>query len=141
MGAPGEVKPRNNDIVLFDGVCNLCSGSVLFIIQRDKKGIFKFASLQSSFGQQQLEKFNIDKNLLHSIILVRGKQIFQRSDAALEIANQLSGAWPVLYILKILPRFLRDGIYNLIARNRYRLFGKKDVCWIPTPELKERFLE
>lgn len=141
MGAPGEVKPQNTNIILFDGVCNLCSGSVLFIIQRDKKGIFKFASLQSSFGQQQLDKFEIDKNLLHSVILLRGNQIFQRSDAALEIAKQLSGAWSVLYIFKILPRFLRDGVYNLIARNRYSLFGKKDACWIPTPELKERFLE
>jgi len=141
MGAPGEVKPQNTNIVLFDGVCNLCSGSVLFIIQRDKKGIFKFASLQSSFGQQQLDTFKIDKNLLHSVILLRSNQIFQRSDAALEIAKQLSGAWPVLYIFKILPRFLRDGVYNLIARNRYSLFGKKDACWIPTPQLKERFLE
>jgi predicted DCC family thiol-disulfide oxidoreductase YuxK len=141
MGAPGEVKPQNRDIILFDGVCNLCSGSVQFIIKRDEKGIFKFASLQSSFGQQQLDRFKLNKNLLYSIILLRGDQTFQRSDAALEIAKQLSGGWPLLYIFKILPRFLRDGIYNLIARNRYRLFGKKDACWIPTPELKERFLE
>lgn len=141
MGAPGKVEPQNNDIVLFDGVCNLCSGSVLFIIQHDRKRVFKFASLQASFSQQQLDKFKVDKNLLHSLILVRGNQIFERSDAALEIARQLSGGWPILYIFKILPRFLRDGIYNLIARNRYRLFGKKEECWIPTPELKERFLE
>jgi len=141
MGAPGEVKPQKSNIVLFDGVCNLCSGSVQFIIKRDAKEVFKFASLQSTFGQQQLDNFKIDKNLLHSIILLRGEQFFQRSDAALEIAKQLSGAWPVLYVFKILPRFVRDGIYNLIARNRYRLFGKKDSCWIPTPELKERFLE
>jgi predicted DCC family thiol-disulfide oxidoreductase YuxK len=141
MGAPGKVEPQHTDIVLFDGVCNLCSGSVLFIIKRDTNRIFKFASLQSDFGQQQLEKFKVDKNLLHSIILIRGNEMFERSDAALEITKQLSGVWPVLYIFKILPRFLRDGIYNLIARNRYSLFGKKDVCWIPTPELKERFLE
>ena len=141
MGAPGKVKPQKNNIVLFDGVCNLCSGSVQFIIKRDVKGVFKFASLQSSFGQQQLDNFKIDKNLLHSIILLQGDKFFQRSDAALEISRQLSGAWPVLYIFKIIPRFLRDGIYNIIARNRYRLFGKMDACWIPTPELKERFLE
>ena len=141
MGAPGEVKPEVSNIVLFDGVCNLCSGSVQFILKRDVKGVFKFASLQSSFGQQQLDNFKIDKNILHSIILLRGDQFFQRSDAALEIAKQLGGAWSVLYIFKILPRFFRDSIYNLIARNRYRLFGKKDECWIPTPELKERFLE
>lgn len=141
MGSPGKVKPQNNVVVLFDGVCNLCSGAVQFIIKRDTRGIFRFASLQSSFGQQQLNQFKIDKNLLHSIILVRDNQFFERSDAALEITKQLGGMWPALYVFKILPRFLRDAIYNLIARNRYRLFGKKDTCWIPTPELKERFLD
>lgn len=141
MGAPGEVKPQESNIVLFDGFCNLCSGSVQFIIKRDLKKVFKFASLQSAFGQQQLENFKIDKNILHSIILVKGDQFFQRSDAALEIARQLNGAWSILYIFKILPRFLRDGLYTIIASNRYRLFGKKDACWIPTAELKERFLE
>jgi predicted DCC family thiol-disulfide oxidoreductase YuxK len=141
MGAPGAVEPQESNIVLFDGVCNLCSGTVQFIIKRDPQRIFKFASLQSSFGQHQLEKFQIDKNLLHSIILVRDHRFFQRSDAALEITRQLSGIWPVLYVFRIIPRFLRDGLYDLIARNRYRLFGKKDACWIPTPELKDRFLE
>ena|SRR5688572_15981092 len=141
MGALGAVKPQESNIVLFDGVCNLCNGLVQFIIKRDPAGVFKFASLQSDYGQQQLEKFNIDKNLLHSIILVRDSQYYQRSDAALEIAKKIKGGWRVLYAFKIIPRFLRDGIYNLIAKNRYRFFGKKDACWIPTPELKERFLE
>lgn len=141
MGAPGEVKPRENNVVLFDGVCNLCSGAVQFIIRRDKRGIFKFASLQSSFGQRHLDQFKIDKSLLHSIILVRDNQFFERSDAAFEIAKQLKGIWPVLYVFKVLPRFLRDAVYNFVARNRYRFFGKKEACWIPTPELKERFLD
>lgn len=131
----------NYGIVLFDGVCNLCAGSVQFIIRRDPNAMFQFTSLQSDSGQQLLEKFNIDKKLLHSIILIKGDQSFQRSDAALEIARKLSGAWPVLYAFKILPQFFRDSIYNWISRNRYRLFGKKDTCWIPTPELKKRFLE
>lgn len=141
MGAPGAVNPEDTAIVLFDGLCNLCSGSVQFIIKRDPSGIFQFASLQSDFGQRKLEKFNIDKNLLHSIILIKGDQFFQRSDAALEVAKKLSGAWPIFYAFKILPQFFRDGIYNSIARNRYRFFGKKDACWIPTPTLKSRFLE
>ena len=141
MGSPGTVKPQQRSVVLFDGVCNLCSGAVQFIIKRDTKGVFKFAPLQSSFGQQQLDQFQLDKKLLHSIILVRDGQFLQQSDAALEIVKNLKGAWTMLYIFKILPRFLRDGIYNFIATNRYRLFGKKDECWIPTPELKERFLE
>lgn len=144
MGSPGEVKPIP-DIVLFDGVCNLCSGSVQFIIKRDKEKAFQFASLQSSFAQQQLEKFNLDKNYLHSIILIRPgnqqDQFFQRSDAALEIVKKLSAGWPMLYGFKILPRFIRDGVYNWIANNRYRFFGKKSSCWIPTPELKGRFIE
>ncbi len=141
MGSPGQVEREIRNIVLFDGLCNLCSGSVQFIIKRDPQVKFHFASLQSDFGQHLLEKFKIDKTALHSIVLIRGDQSFQQSDAALEIAKQLSGAWPIFYAFKILPRFFRDGIYDLIARNRYRFFGKKDSCWIPTPELKGRFLE
>jgi len=141
MGTPGEVESFNKYTVLFDGVCNLCSGSVQFIIKRDSKGTFQFASLQSDVGQQLLDKFKIDKNLLHSVILIRGDQFFQRSDAALEIARKLSGGWPLFYSFKITPRFIRDGIYNWIARYRYRFFGKKDTCWIPTPELKARFID
>ena len=141
MGAPGQVKPPVNNIVLFDGVCNLCSGSVKFVIKRDRHQLFKFASLQSDFGQRQLEKFNIDKNFLHSLILIRGNQFFLRSSAGLEIARKLDFPWPILYVFIIVPRFLRDGIYDWISSRRYRFFGKKDACWIPTPALKERFLE
>lgn len=138
MGAFGPVT-ESEAIILFDGVCNLCSGSVQFIIKRDPSGYFKFASLQSDFGQQHLQRLNLDPQSFHSIILITGDKVFQRSDAALEIAKKLTGAWPVLYGFKILPRFLRDAVYNLISKNRYRLFGKKDACWIPTPELKSRF--
>jgi predicted DCC family thiol-disulfide oxidoreductase YuxK len=141
MGAHGALKPFANNLVLFDGVCNLCSGSVQFIIKRDPKGLFKFASLQSTIGQQHLERFGLDKTFLHSIILIRDEIFFERSDAALEIARQLNAGWPLLYGFKALPRFVRDGVYDWIAKNRYRFFGKKDSCWIPTPELKERFLE
>ena len=141
MGTPGQVKPTASSIILFDGICNLCSGSVQFIIKRDPKGLFQFAALQSSFGQQQLEKFGFNKNELHSIILIRNDQSFQRSDAILEIAKKLSGVWPIFYTFKILPRFFRDGLYNWIARSRYKFFGKKDSCWLPTPALKSRFLE
>lgn len=138
MGSPGSLT-EPEAIILFDGVCNLCSGSVQFVIKRDPASYFKFASLQSDFGQQQLQKAGLNQQSFHSIILIIGNKIYQRSDAALEIAKKLSGAWPLLYGFKILPRFLRDGVYNLIAKNRYRLFGKKDACWIPTPGLKSRF--
>jgi predicted DCC family thiol-disulfide oxidoreductase YuxK len=138
MGALGSLKEPET-IILFDGVCNLCSGSVQFIIKRDPEAYFKFASLQSDFGQQQLQKFGLSQTSFHSIILIRGEKFYQRSDAALEIVRKLPGAWPVLYGFKILPRFLRDAVYNLIGSNRYKIFGKKDACWIPTPELKSRF--
>jgi predicted DCC family thiol-disulfide oxidoreductase YuxK len=138
MGAPVAVT-QPEAIILFDGICNLCSGSVQFIIKRDPTAYFKFASLQSDFGQQLLQKFGLDQKSFHSIILIQDDKVYQRSDAALKIARRLTGGWPMLYAFNILPRFLRDGVYNLISRNRYKLFGKKDACWIPTPELKSRF--
>lgn len=138
MGALDPVT-ASEAIILFDGVCNLCSGSVQFIIKRDPQGYFKFASLQSDYGQQQLQKNNLQQSSFNSIILLSGNKVHQRSDAALEIAKKLTDAWPLFYGFKILPRFLRDSVYNLISRNRYKLFGKKDACWIPTPELKSRF--
>lgn len=138
MGAPDPLT-QPEAVILFDGVCNLCSRSVQFIINRDPAAYFKFASLQSGFGQQKLQQLELDQQVFHSIILINGDSVYQRSDAALEIAKKLSGAWPLFYGFKILPRFLRDAVYNLISRNRYKLFGKKDACWIPTPELKSRF--
>ena len=140
MGSPGAVK-SNTDIILFDGVCNLCSGSVQFIIKRDREKLFRFASLQSAFGQRQLTKFNLDGNILHSIILIRENQFFERSNAALEISKRLGSGWPLLYGLKVIPRFIRDGIYNWISNNRYKFFGKKNECWIPDSTTKDRFIE
>lgn len=131
----------DSNIVLFDGVCNLCSGSVQFIIKRDPQAKYKFASLQSDVGQQILKKFNLSQTELHTIILVKSNSFLQRSDAALEIARNLTGGWPLFYVFKIVPRFMRDLIYNWISRNRYSWFGKQDSCWLPTPELKTRFLD
>lgn len=127
-------------VILFDGVCNLCNNSVLFIIKRDPKAKFKFASLQSELGKSQLEKFGLPVTELNSVLLIKDGKLFQKSNAALEIAKHLGGGWPVFYVFKLVPVFLRDGFYNWIARNRYRWFGKKDACMIPTPELKSRFL-
>lgn len=131
-----------HDLVLFDGVCNLCSGSVQFIIKRDPKAKYRFASLQSVTGQKYLNEFNLNPTELHSIILVRADgRWLQRSDAALEIARNLSGGWPLFYVFKVIPRLLRDPVYNWIARNRYAWFGKMDACWLPTLELKSRFVD
>ena len=138
MGTTAQV---DMPVILFDGVCNLCNGAVQFIIKRDSKNRFHFAALQSTYGQHQLQKLDIPTTALHSIILVDGDKFYQRSNAVLEICKHLRGLWPTLYIFKIVPAFLRDGIYNFIANNRYRWFGRQDQCMIPTPALKARFLE
>jgi predicted DCC family thiol-disulfide oxidoreductase YuxK len=127
-------------IILFDGVCNLCNTSVQFVIQRDTSGKFNYAALQSVAGQKLLKENNLPANEFYSIILIKNGEVFQRSRAALEIARELSGLWPLLYVFVIVPPFIRNGIYNWIAKNRYRWFGRKEECMIPTPELKSRFL-
>jgi predicted DCC family thiol-disulfide oxidoreductase YuxK len=127
-------------IILFDGVCNLCNGSVQFIIKRDKDAKFRFASLQSDTGRKVLEQFHLPTDTFNSFILLEDGKIYTRSTAALRVFSRIKG-WKWAGALMYVPRFIRDGVYNLIARNRYRWFGKKDECMVPTPELKSRFLE
>lgn len=127
-------------IVLFDGVCNLCNASVNFIIDRDEKAIFKFTSLQSEVGQNILVEHQLKQSDFDSIILLKEGKILKKSDAALEIARNLDGWWKYFYVFGIIPKFIRDFFYDLIAKNRYRIFGKSDACRIPTAELRERFL-
>jgi predicted DCC family thiol-disulfide oxidoreductase YuxK len=136
MGTIAAIKP----IILFDGVCNLCNDSVLFIINRDRLAKFSFASLQSEYGQTQLKKFKLPVNELNTILLIKDGKVFSKSDAALEIARELSGWWPALYAFKIVPAFIRNVFYDIIAKNRYRWFGKQEACMIPTSELKARFV-
>jgi predicted DCC family thiol-disulfide oxidoreductase YuxK len=128
-------------IVLFDGVCNLCNRLVQFIIKKDKKKQFLFASLQGKTGQEILKKSNLPANDFHSFILVEGDRIYTRSTAALKMMRKLSGGWKLLYGFIIVPAFIRNVVYNWIARNRYKWYGRKEECMIPTPELKERFLD
>ena len=141
MGSSDSLEDPGTILILFDGVCNLCNGTVQFIIKRDPEGKFKFASLQSDFGRSQLQRFNLNQDILHSIVVVDGDQVLERSDAALRIAKHLGNPWKALTLFKILPKFFRDACYNLIATNRYRIFGKQDSCMIPTPERKERFVD
>jgi predicted DCC family thiol-disulfide oxidoreductase YuxK len=138
MGADSAMS--NHPVILFDGVCNLCNNSVLFVIKRDPKSRFRFASLQSQYGQEQMRRFNLSTSDLNSVLLVKEGKLFQKSSAALEIAGMLNGGWPLLYLFKIVPPFIRNWVYDWIARNRYAWFGKKDACMIPTPELKSRFI-
>jgi predicted DCC family thiol-disulfide oxidoreductase YuxK len=130
----------NEPVILFDGVCNLCNGSVQFVIKRDKEKKFRFASLQSAAGQDILRKFNLPADKFNSFILYENGNIYTRSTGALRMLAQLKG-WKWAGVLKYVPRFIRDGVYDLISRNRYRWFGKKEECMIPTPELKSRFLD
>jgi predicted DCC family thiol-disulfide oxidoreductase YuxK len=129
-----------NPIVLFDGVCNLCSGSVQFILKRDPEARFRFASLQSEAGQTIQAEHGLDPGVLSSVLLLEDDRLYRESDAALRIVRHLPGAWKLLTALKIVPRPIRDGLYRLLARNRYRWFGKAETCWLPTPELRGRFL-
>jgi predicted DCC family thiol-disulfide oxidoreductase YuxK len=127
-------------VVLFDGVCNLCNRVVQFIIKRDKKKKFLFASLQGNTGEQVLKKFNMPANDLNSFILLEDDKIYTRSTAALRMLKRLGGGWKLFYGFIIVPRFIRNAVYNWIAKNRYKWYGKREECMIPTPELKERFL-
>ena len=141
MGTPAPIKASQKIIVLFDGVCNLCNGAVQFIIKRDKDEQFLFASLQSNFGKDQLRKSGLDPLSLQSILVIEGDSVFQRSDAALKIASHLDGVWSYFAVLRFVPKIIRDGVYNFIARYRYSIFGKQDSCMIPTAELKARFVD
>ncbi len=132
---------KNTHIVLFDGICNLCNSAVTFIIQRDKNDIFKFAALQSDVGLQLADKHNIDTSKTDSIILIENDRSHTKSSAVLRVARHLSGAYPLLYGVMILPKFIRNWMYDIIADNRYKWFGKRDSCMVPTPELKEKFLD
>ena len=131
---------KNQFVILFDGVCNFCNYWVNFIIDLDKQNVFKFAALQSEKGEEFLDKYNLSKSDFDSFILIADKKVFKKSSAAFEIAKHLNG-WPKILIpLSILPPTLTDLIYDLVAKNRYKFFGKKDSCRIPTKEEKSKFL-
>ena len=133
-------KQLTHSIILFDGVCNLCNGAVNFVIKRDPRNVFKFTPLQEKQGVLLLKKHAVDARKLDSIVLIENGNVYTKSSAALRIAKKLSGLWPLFFVLLIIPSFIRDGVYDFIAKNRYKWFGKKEQCIIPTPGLKEKFL-
>jgi predicted DCC family thiol-disulfide oxidoreductase YuxK len=129
-------------IILFDGVCNLCESTVRIIIQHDRKAVFRFASLQSGMARQLLAEYQYADDKLISVLLVSDGQIYSKSRAALRIAKRLDGAWPLLYYLFFwIPPFIADAVYNYIGNRRYRWFGKKESCWIPDDNLRQRFID
>lgn len=131
----------SKSIILFDGVCNLCDKSIQFILKRDHEQKFMFASLQGEKGQEILQRFGMSRKNLSSFVLVDKGNIYTRSTAVLRTLKSLGGGWKLLYGLIIIPPFLRNALYDFIAKNRYKWFGKKEECRLPTPELKARFLD
>ncbi len=129
-----------NNIILFDGVCNLCNGFVQFVIRHDKKQRFKFASLQSAYAASLPELKDKIGNSLSTVVLKQYEHYYFKSTAALKVARLLSFPISIAYVFIFIPAFARDAIYNWVASNRYRWFGKREQCWLPTPELKNRFM-
>lgn len=128
-------------IVIFDGVCNYCSSVVAFIIKRDARDVFRFAPFQSESAKALLEKYGVREDCLDSFILIEDGKLYTRSEAALRLWRRLGGLWSLTYAFIAVPAFVRDAVYDFIARNRYKWFGKKDECMIPGPDVRERFLE
>lgn len=133
-------KQLTHSIILFDGVCNLCNEAVNFVIKRDTGNVFKFTPLQEKQGVLLLKTHAVDTQKLDSIVLIENEKVYVKSSAALRIAKKMSNLWPLFFVLLIIPSFIRDGVYDFIAKNRYKWFGKKEQCMIPTPGLREKFL-
>lgn len=131
---------NKSHILLFDGVCNLCNGIVQFTIKRDKKKKFKFASLQSPSGQSLLNQFNLPANNFDSFVYINGDNYFLKSSAALHVLKELGGSWKAFYAFMIIPKCIRDLFYDIIAKTRYKIFGKRSTCMVPTPDINQRFL-
>lgn len=135
--------PQNKHIILFDGVCNLCNSAVQLVIKNDHNDLYRFAALQSDLGQKLLKSRGINQEQTDSIVLIiPGQAYFLKADAALEIASNLKGKYKLLgFLRKIIPSSLSNMVYDFIAKNRYKWYGKKEACMIPTPELKAKFLD
>jgi len=132
---------EDKSLVLFDGVCNLCNGFVNFLILRDKKNKFHFGSLQSEKVKDILRQYNFSTESISTVILIENNKLYSQSTAVLKIVRKLNGAWPWMYAFIIVPIPIRDFLYKFVAKNRYKWFGKKDRCMIPTPGLKAKFVE
>lgn len=136
-----ENLPAGKKIILFDGVCNLCDNTVQFIIRHDKHDVFRFVAIQSEIGQKIINYLGIDTSKTDSIILYEpGNAYYYKAEAALKIARELGGIYGIIASLSILPNFIKNSVYDYIAKNRYKWYGKKEECMIPTPKMKAKFL-
>lgn len=127
-------------IILFDGICNFCNSAVNFVIRNDKKSTIKFATLQSEIADQLLEKYSVSKEGLRTFFFIENGIVYTSSTAAIRVCRYLGGLWPLMIGFIIVPRFIRDGIYNWVSKNRYKWFGTREECMVPSPELRMRFL-
>jgi len=133
--------PKDKKIILFDGVCNLCDATVQRVIEHDKKDVFRFAAIQSEIGRQIISHIGIDITKTDSIILYEpGHAYYYKAEAAMKIAKQMGGWYSIVGWFSFLPEWISNGMYDYVARNRYKWYGKKNECMIPTPELKAKFL-
>ncbi|WP_452224388.1 thiol-disulfide oxidoreductase DCC family protein [Lacinutrix chionoecetis] len=134
--------PKHKKLILFDGVCNLCSSSVQYVIKHDKNNVFLFAALQSDVGKQIINHFKVDASKTDSILLYlpEKKELKVKSSAALHAAKDLNFPLNLLVVFLIVPPFIRNWVYDFVAKNRYKWYGKKTSCWLPTPELKAKFI-
>jgi predicted DCC family thiol-disulfide oxidoreductase YuxK len=130
-----------NPVILFDGLCNFCNGAINFVLKQDKKGIFRFAPLQSEAGRRLLQQYHLPTDEFESFVLIDDGKVYTKSSAALRVMNKLPWYWKEAQIFRVIPTIFRDAIYEFIARNRYKWFGKKDQCMLPTPEMRSRFLD
>jgi predicted DCC family thiol-disulfide oxidoreductase YuxK len=135
-----DVTQIPDSLVLFDGVCNLCSALVQFVIRHDPAAKFRFAAIQSEIGREIFQSHGLDPADLQTFVFIADGETFLRSDAAIEVVSRFGGAWRIFRVFRFVPRVVRDSIYTIVARNRYRWFGRKEVCMVPTTEIKERFL-
>lgn len=135
------MKEFPDNLVLFDGVCNFCNSTISFIIRHDKKNRFVFAPLQSPTGIELRKKFGLNENDLQSVLLYENGKIYSKTTAALRIARRLNGGWPLFYGFIIVPPFIRNVVYNIIARYRYKWWGKRESCMFPTPEIRKKFVD
>jgi predicted DCC family thiol-disulfide oxidoreductase YuxK len=134
--------PTSNQhpVLLFDGHCNLCNGAVQWVLARDKAAVFRFTSLQSELGQELQQQYKLDPAELDSMVLIQNNKAYTKSSAALKTAEGLGGLYSAAGLFMLVPAFIRNGVYDFVARNRYRWFGRSEACWLPRPEWKERFL-
>lgn len=131
---------NENPVILFDGVCNFCNGAVNFTIKRNKDKTIKFAPLQSEAGRELVKQYGLPENDMRSFLFIENEKMYNRSTAALRVCRHLKGLWPLCYAFIIVPPFIRNGVYDFIAKNRYKWFGQKEECMVPSADVRARFL-